>query len=120
MNKGKVTFAKFLIVALCGGALLTGIVAGSRDARADDAATSAVAIKDFAFTPRILTVHAGSKVTWVNKDEEPHKLVQVNEAFKSQPLDTDGAFTFQFDTPGTYEYFCALHPRMTGKIIVEK
>ena len=88
--------------------------------RGDDSSSYSIAIKDFAFTPRTLTIHAGSKVTWTNKDEEPHKVVEVNSAFTSQPLDTDGDFTFLFDTPGTYKYFCSLHPHMTGTIVVEK
>lgn len=109
---------KLLILTLC----ITAVGAGaSRPApRATDQGSSTVTVKDFEFTPRNLTIPAGSKVTWTNKDEEPHKIVEVNSAFTSQPLDTDGNFTYQFDTPGTYEYFCALHPRMTGKIIVEK
>ena len=118
------TAARIWVVAVCVGAFVFGIASGIDTvhgaSRTDDAAPYAVAIKDFMFTPRILTIHVGSKVTWTNKDEEPHKLLEVNEAFKSQPLDSDGDFTYEFDTPGTYEYFCTLHPRMTGKIIVEK
>ena len=117
------TAARICILALCAGAFALGMATGTATvhgaARTGDA-PYAVTIKDFMFTPRILTIHAGSKVTWTNKDEEPHKLREVNDVFKSQPLDSDGEFTFEFDTPGTYEYFCVLHPRMTGKIIVEK
>lgn len=109
--------AKLLILVLCISALGAG---ASRPApRSGDQGSFMIAIKDFEFTPRNLTIPAGSKVTWINKDEEPHKIVEVNNAFTSQPLDTDGNFTYQFDTPGTYQYFCALHPRMTGKIIVQ-
>jgi plastocyanin len=71
------------------------------------------------FSPRNLTIPVGSKVTWTNKDEEPHKVAEVNSAFASAPLDTDEGFTFEFKTPGKYEYFCTVHPRMTGTIIVE-
>jgi plastocyanin len=112
--------ARILTMAVCVAAFVTGAATGDRGARGDDAASYAITIKDFMFTPRNLTIHVGSKVTWTNKDEEPHKLAEVNDTFTSQPLDSDGDFTYQFDTPGTYEYFCTLHPRMTGKIIVEK
>ena len=61
----------------------------------------------------------GSKVVWVNKDEEPHKIVETNSLFTSKPLDTDDQFTFEFKASGNYEFFCALHPRMTGKITVQ-
>lgn len=78
-----------------------------------------ITIKNFEFTPRDLTIAPGSKITWVNKDEEPHKLSEVNSTFASQPLDTDGSFTYEFKAAGRFEYFCTLHPRMTGHIVVE-
>jgi len=110
-------FARIFLLAglLCGAAFTS-----PHAIQADDSATYTIAIKDFEFSPRLLTIHAGSKVTWVNKDEEPHKVVEVNSIFISQPLDTDAGFVYQFDTPGTYSYFCSLHPHMTGKIVVEK
>jgi plastocyanin len=82
--------------------------------------TYTINIKDFMFTPRNLTIPVGSKVTWTNKDEEPHKVAEVNSSFTSKPLDTDEGFTYEFTAPGKYEYFCTVHPRMTGTIIVEK
>ena len=87
--------------------------------RASDAGSYTINIKDFMFTPRNLTIPVGSKVTWINKDEEPHKVAEVNSTFGSQPLDTDEGFTYEFKTAGKYEYFCTVHPRMTGTIIVE-
>ena len=69
-------------------------------------------------TPRDLVIPAGSKVIWINKDEEPHKIAEVNSNFGSQPLDTDGSFTYEFKSAGKFEYFCTLHPRMTGHILV--
>lgn len=86
---------------------------------AGDAPPYNITIKDFQFTPRNLVIPAGASVTWVNKDEEPHKLVQVDGLFTSKPLDTEDKFTFEFKSAGTFEFFCALHPRMTGKITVE-
>jgi plastocyanin len=86
---------------------------------ASDAASYTINIKDFMFTPRNLTIPVGSKVTWTNKDEEPHKVAEVNNVFASRPLDTDEGFTYEFKTAGKYQYFCTVHPRMTGTIIVE-
>ena len=72
------------------------------------------------FTPRDLVVPVGSKVTWTNKDEEPHKVAEANSAFTSQPLDTDEGFTYEFKTPGKYEYFCGVHPRMLARSFSSK
>ena len=58
-------------------------------------------------------------MTWTNKDDIPHAIAAVNKQFKSKALDTDDAYSFTFTTPGTYEYFCSLHPHMTGTIVVE-
>ena len=80
---------------------------------------SRITIKDFSFGPATLTVPTGTKVTWVNKDEEPHKVVSVDEIFKSTAIDTDGEFAFVFNKPGTYKYFCSVHPRMVGTVVVE-
>jgi len=78
-----------------------------------------VNIDNFSFTPMEMTIPAGSQVTWINKDDVPHTVVSVDHKFKSQALDTDEKFSFAFPNPGTYEYFCSVHPKMTGKIIVK-
>ena len=78
-----------------------------------------IVIKDFMFTPNSLTVKAGSTVTWVNKDDEPHNVVSDTGSFRSGAVDTDETFSFKFDKPGTYPYHCALHPRMVATIIVQ-
>jgi plastocyanin len=78
-----------------------------------------VSIDNFSFTPMEMTIPAGSQVTWVNKDDVPHTVVSVDHKFKSQALDTDEKFSFTFSNPGTYEYFCSVHPKMTGKIVVK-
>jgi plastocyanin len=80
-----------------------------------------VTIDQFAYGPRELTVPAGSRVTWVNRDDVPHTVTssETPRRFHSGTLDTDGEFTHLFTTPGTYEYFCAVHPKMTGKVIVK-
>jgi plastocyanin len=80
-----------------------------------------IEIKDFAFNPQTLTVKPGEKITWINRDEEPHTVVSVEKQFKkSSALDTDQEFTITAGTPGTYTYFCSVHPKMTGTIIVKK
>ena len=80
---------------------------------------SQVTIQDFSFQPMTLTVPVGAKVTWVNRDEEPHTIFSTDSIFKSKALDTDDQFSFTFEKPGTYEYFCSVHPKMTGKIMVK-
>ena len=84
-------------------------------AKAED---TQVMIDNFTFNPPQLTVKAGTSVTWSNHDDIPHTVVSV-EKFKSKPLDSEDSFSFTFTTPGTYKYFCSLHPHMTGTIVVE-
>jgi plastocyanin len=78
-----------------------------------------VSLENFSFQPGTLTVKAGTSVTWVNHDDEPHTVNENNKLFKSGTLDTDAKFSYKFTSPGTYSYFCSLHPRMTGQIIVK-
>jgi plastocyanin len=112
-------------VLLCGIALLNlSLFAIAGEMKNDESATSKqnrIEIKDFAFNPKTLTVKSGEKVTWINRDEEPHTVVSVEKQFKkSSALDTDQEFTITAGAPGTYSYFCSVHPKMTGIIIVEK
>jgi 3',5'-cyclic-AMP phosphodiesterase len=85
----------------------------------DIAADPTVTIDNFTFTPKTLTIQRGEKVTWTNKDDVPHKVVSVDKKFSSKALDTDQQYSFTFTEPGTYNYFCSIHPRMTGTIIVK-
>jgi len=78
-----------------------------------------VMVENFSFQPGTLTVKAGTTVTWVNHDDEPHTVNENNKTFKSGTLDTDAKFSYKFTSPGNYSYFCSLHPRMTGQIIVK-
>ena len=78
-----------------------------------------VKIDNFSFTPQTLSVHTGTKVTWINKDDVPHTVTSNDQEFKSRALDTDDQFSFTFKAPGTYRYYCSVHPHMTGKIIVK-
>jgi plastocyanin len=67
-----------------------------------------------------LTVATGTEVTWVNHDDIPHTVVSADKTtFKSRALDTDEKFSFTFSKPGTYTYFCSIHPKMTAKVIVQ-
>ena len=85
-------------------------------AHAEDAA---VKIGKFTFDPPELQVKAGTLVTWTNEDDIPHTVAAADRSFKSKPLDTDEKYTFAFTAPGSYTYFCSLHPQMKATIIVE-
>jgi len=91
-----------------------------RDARKSlKLAANEIAIDNFQFAPTPLTVQAGTKVTWINTDDVPHLIASSKNAFKASPVvDTDQRFSTTFSTPGTYDYFCALHPKMQGKVVV--
>ena len=92
-----------------------------KDANSIGSKQNRIEIKDFAFNPQTLTVKSGETVTWINRDEEPHTVVSVGKKFqKSTALDTDQEFTITAGAPGTYTYFCSVHPKMTGTIVVEK
>ena len=78
-----------------------------------------VTIDNFNFRPSPLTVPAGTTLTWVNRDDVPHNVVSTEKKFKSPVLDTDEQFSYKFTDPGAYEYFCSIHPKMTGKIVVQ-
>jgi plastocyanin len=112
-------------VLLCGIAFLNlSLFAIAGEMKNDDNTSSKqnrIEIKDFAFNPQTITVKSGEKVTWINRDEEPHTIVSVGKQFKkSTALDTDQEFTITVGAPGTYDYFCSVHPKMTGTIVVEK
>lgn len=83
--------------------------------------TNQVIIDNFTFGPAKLTIPVGTKVTWVNHDDVPHviKSTGTEKGFTSRALDTDDQFSYVFSAPGTYIYFCAIHPMMTGQIIVK-
>ncbi|GEP03414.1 cupredoxin domain-containing protein [Methylobacterium oxalidis] len=90
-------------------------------AAADRTLTDPVIIRidNFTFAPQALTVAPGTRVTWVNGDDIPHTVVAQNKLFRSKTLDTDDRFTFTFQAPGEYAYFCSLHPHMTGTVVVK-
>jgi amicyanin len=90
-------------------------------ASAEQAQASSVKVKidNFSFGPATLTVAVGTTVTWTNRDDIPHTVVSEDKAFKSKVLDTDEKFSFTFTKAGTYPYFCSIHPKMTGKVVVQ-
>ena len=87
--------------------------------KAGFASDASVKIDNFTFDPPRLTVKAGTTVTWYNEDDIPHTVAATGKQFRSKALDTDGKFSFTFTTAGSYEYFCSLHPHMTGVIVAE-
>ena len=96
-------------------------VPGAGTDRTPPAVANQVTIDNFTFQPAELTVSVGAKVTWVNRDDVPHTATSTAKPrlFNSNALDTDDTFSFVFTTPGTYDYFCAVHPKMTGRVIVK-
>jgi len=80
-----------------------------------------VKIDNFSFGPATLTVTVGTTITWTNRDDIPHTVVSADDpkVFKSKVLDTDEKFSYTFAKPGTYPYYCSIHPKMTGKVVVQ-
>jgi plastocyanin len=104
-------------------AMILVLAAGTKKtlAATPDAASSApeITIDNFMFTPATLTVKVGTPITWTNHDDIPHTVVSDDKTFKSRALDTDEKFTFAPTKPGTYSYFCSIHPKMVGKVVVQ-
>jgi plastocyanin len=85
----------------------------------DKASPLEVRVDNFTFGPDTLTVPVNSTVTWVNKDDLPHVIASADGVFKSKALDTDDKYSYTFTKAGTYAYFCSIHPKMVGKIVVQ-
>ncbi|HEY7298779.1 MAG TPA: cupredoxin family copper-binding protein [Xanthobacteraceae bacterium] len=109
-------FGGRVLAAALGFAVLGPAAFAAAPARSAEAT---VMIDNFTFNPPRLTVKAGTIVTWNNEDDIPHTVASSAKVFKSKALDTGDKFSFTFATPGEYEYFCSLHPHMTGTIVVE-
>ena len=90
-------------------------------AMAESAASAATEVKidNFTFGPQRATVKVGTTVTWINQDDIPHTVAASDKSFRSKVLDSDDRYSFTFTTAGVFEYFCSLHPHMTGTIVVE-
>jgi len=97
----------------------TACQVGGAAAQEKSATTAEVKIDNFSFGPTALTVPVGTTVTWTNRDDIPHTVVSTDRVFKSKALDTDDKFSFVFSKPGTYSYFCSIHPKMTGQVVVQ-
>jgi amicyanin len=105
-------------------AVVMGLLLGSPLLRAgnnDQPVTvpAAVKIDNFSFGPQSLTVPVGATVTWTNRDDIPHTAVSTEGVFKSKVMDTDEKFSYTFTKAGTYSYYCTIHPKMTGKVVVQ-
>ena len=98
------------------------LFAGSPSVTANDqpsAANAEVKIDNFSFGPQTVTVQVGATVTWINRDDIPHTVVSTDGVFNSKVRDTDEKFSFTFAKAGTYPYYCSVHPKMTGKVVVQ-
>lgn len=112
-----VFFARiFALLGILATAVLAEAVWGVPDPQP---AMAEVKIDNFSFGPNDLKVAVGTTVTWTNRDDIPHNIVSTDGVFKSKVLDTDEKFSFTFSKAGTYPYFCAIHPKMTGKVVVQ-
>ena len=98
------------------------LFAGSPSVTANDQPTGTnaeVTVDNFSFGPETLKVSVGTTVTWTNRDDIPHTVVSTDGVFKSKVRDTDEKFSFTFTKAGTYPYYCSVHPKMTGKVVVQ-
>jgi len=86
---------------------------------ADDTMQMQVTIDNFKFSPETVTIKAGTTVVFTNHDDVPHTVVAEADTFRSKAMDTDEKYSYRFATPGTYKYFCSIHPKMTGTIMVQ-
>jgi plastocyanin len=112
----RLTAGRTLVVAVTLGTL-TGSLLALGSSLAEDTSKS-ITIDNFTFAPAEFKVPVGTTVTWVNRDDIPHTVVETDKKFRSKALDTDDSFSYTFTTPGTFDYFCSLHSKMVGKIIV--
>jgi plastocyanin len=118
LNTG--TLAFFLLVALASLTSMRGKEAETKASIPVKASRTEVVIDNFNFSPKTFTVPAGATVTWTNHDNVPHVVTSADDQFNKSPvLKTGQRFSNTFATAGTYSYFCSIHPRMTGKIIVK-
>jgi plastocyanin len=87
--------------------------------KGEDAKPTEIRVDNFTFAPETITVPVSSTITWVNKDDIPHVITSNDGVFKSKALDTDQAYSYTFTKPGTYPYYCSIHPKMVGKVVVQ-
>ena len=125
LNRSRLKFALILTLAICAVAVASHQSHMKMHAAPAGTASRAstnpneIVIANFSFEPATLTIKAGTTVTWVNHDDEPHTATATDKRFNSKTLDNGDRFSQEFKAPGVYNYYCALHPKMTGKIIVK-
>jgi plastocyanin len=118
LNTG--TLAIFLLVALASLTSIRGREAETKASIPVNADKPEVIIDNFSFSPKTFTVPAGATVTWTNHDKVSHAVMSADNQFQKSPVLKPGnSFSNTFATAGTYSYFCSIHPRMTGKIVVK-
>lgn len=110
------SLAAIVVVAIVLSLAPTSIVKANDQS---PAAISEIKIDNFSFGPQTITVPFGATVTWINRDDIPHTSVSTEGVFKSKVMDTDEKFTYTFTKPGTYRYYCTIHPKMTGTVVVK-
>jgi plastocyanin len=108
-----------LLTTVTVAALLLSAPSPASSAKAPQPTSAEVKVDNFSFGPMSLTVAVGTTVTWTNRDDIPHTVVSTDKVFKSKVLDTDEKFSFTFDKAGTYPYFCSIHPKLTGSVVVQ-
>ena len=122
-EKRTMTTKKIWIVGLATTVMIAMLLlAGTPSVAANDqpaGASADVKIDNFSFGPQTLTVSVGTTVVWTNRDDIPHTVVSADGVFKSKVRDTDEKFSYTFTKAGTYPYFCSVHPKMTGKVVVQ-
>jgi len=116
---GKTVWIVSLLTMVMVAALLLSAASPGSSAKTPQPTSAEVKVDNFSFGPASLTVAVGTTVTWTNRDDIPHTVVSTDKVFKSKVLDTDEKFSFTFDKAGTYPYFCSIHPKMTGSVVVQ-
>jgi amicyanin len=110
--KRRIAWAAVVVMLTLAGGVLRGTMAQAVPA------AQQVVVDNFSFAPGAITVPVGTTVTWTNHDDIPHNVVSPEQKFKSPVLDTDETFAHTFEAAGTYKYYCSIHPRMTGQVVV--
>jgi plastocyanin len=122
------TGKKFWVTRLAMPAMAMLLFAGTSNVKASNGNPSPapaevkiveVKIDNFSFGPQNVTVAVGATVTWTNRDDIPHTAASTDGVFKSKVMDTDEKFSYTFTKPGTYNYYCTIHPKMTGTVVVQ-
>src|ERR1700730_1266249 len=117
----RVSVARLAVPALTAAILFFSAAKSSMVVKAQQAPAASMEVKidNFSFGPATITVPVGATVTWINRDDIPHTVVSTDGVFKSKVRDTDETFSYTFAKAGTYPYYCSVHPKMTGQVVVQ-